>query len=607
MYLSKLPNLNLGFRIQQHLLLGRVRSNTPVARSIIKRSITSNTANKEKPDTLNLTTSTFSAPNVSLYNDVVPKIGLEVHAQLKLSSKLFSHGGTSTQAISNSQLDLFDLALPGSLPVLNRDALEAAILTSLGLNCTIQDVIHFDRKNYFYTDMPAGFQITQYNKPIAKNGFIDFIVTTYHKSLIAHSQQYDLVKYLYQENRKDVDDFEPYMKRSRIMQVQLEQDSAKTLHQESDKDTESDVCNLIDYNRSGSALIEIVFEPDLTNHHEASSLIKELITILEALKTCDCELQEGSLRVDANVSIFSIANQVLDNSCRVELKNLNSLKSLNRGIFHEIHRQADLIKSGQQVIQETRTFDTKKAKTVPLRIKEDALDYRYVPEPNIPLLKIEKELVDIVHKERFPSETPSSIRESLLSEFDLELSIVAELLEEPHLSAYFMCIMKDRSHYNPNVIADFLIYTIANLKELSSSSGLSLRVDLTKDSDFLKRLSPEKVRNILDLMLENKISFTTAYEVIKHIYVSKDLSEPKDIVSRFNWYQINDVSEIDELVALSLKKMKNISKRYKRDGEKRHLRQILDRLCADTENKISVKGAIDSINKHLRPSSSDAK
>lgn len=534
-----------------------------------------------------------------LYGGVSAKIGLEVHAQLNTKSKLFSQGGNVKSGRPNTQLDLLDISLPGSLPKLNKEALRMSILSSLGLNCKIQDTTHFDRKNYFYADMPAGFQITQYNRPIAKNGFIDFIVTTYHNSIIAHAQQYDIVKYLYHEDRENIEEVKPYIMRSQIKQIQLEQDSAKTL-QQTTKDSEEEQYSLIDYNRSGAGLIEIVFEPDLTNHHEASSLIKELINLLKALKVCDCELQEGSLRVDANISIQAIENQIVDGSAKVELKNLNSIRSLNKGIRHEIIRQASLIKSGGPVVQETRTFDTRTGKTIPLRFKEEASDYRYMPEPSIPPIAISGELIDDVQKS-LPNDLPSTIRKNILGKYDVDLALVTEIIDEPDLHKYFLEIMEVRPNYNPNVIADFLIYSVANIKNIV---GPPIHVDLSDETgEFRKRIGVETLISIFDMMLEDEISFMTAYEVMKFKFVNNDESSPKEIIEHFGWQQINDRAIVMEMCNDTSKKMRNVSKCYRKRGEKRYLRMMVEKLCELTNNRISVKMAIECLNELLRPGS----
>lgn len=530
----------------------------------------------------------------NLFGNVEPVIGLEVHAQLNIRSKLFSNGANLSQAPPNSQLDLFDISLPGTLPKLNWSALKAAILTGLGLNCKIQNETHFDRKNYFYSDMPAGFQITQCYKPIAKQGYIDFIVTTYHNSVIAHSQQYDIVKYVYSEDRKNIDELPNYVKRSHIKQIQLEQDSAKTLYQPKTSEY------LIDYNRAGAALVEVVFEPDLTNHHEASSLVRELILLLKALDTCTCELQEGSLRVDANVSIKSLDDHDVTGSERVELKNLNSLRALNRGILSEIQRQASMIRAGERVVRESRTYDTKSGKTIALREKEDAVDYRYVPEPNIPLLCIDQGVIERV-REGLPSKLPSHTRNKLIEDYRLDLSLVVEILEESGLGDYLIDILSGRPSYDANAVADFLIYAVANLKDVV---GIPIKVDLVQqDGEFLQRLTPERMHSLFDMLFADEISFATGYEVMKCIFTSGPATDldPRQIVDNFKWYQVNDTKELNRLCRQVIGGMKKISKKYGKRGEKGELRMMLEKLCQLTNNRVNVRKAIECFDATLKP------
>lgn len=544
----------------------------------------------------------------SMPNNIKPVIGLEVHAQLNTRSKLFSQGSNASGASPNSQLDLLDVSMPGSLPKLNRSAIRAAIMTGLGLNCTIQDLIHFDRKNYFYTDMPAGFQITQYNRPIALDGYIDFIVTAYNRSFInefAYSQNYDIIRLLYYDEWNQED--KPYIKRSHIKQLQLEQDSAKTLHQTtSDKE---DLNNLVDYNRSGAGLLEIVFEPDLTTPDEASSLVRELIMVLKTLKSCDCELQEGSLRVDANVSIESIDGQLVPReiSNRVELKNLNSLRSLHRGITYEIQRQTLQIMSGDRVIQESRTFNTKTGQTVVLRAKETAVDYRYVPEPSIPPLRIDESSVEQAKEELDKNVVlPSVTRQLLQDKYGLKLTLIVELLDEPGLAQYFMALMDNSDgefSFDSNTVADFLIYSVTNLKSIQN---LPIKVDLDDEQgDFLKKLSPAKMRKLLKMVSDEEINFTIAYETMKCLYTSHADSCPRQLVQQFGWFQINDDDQVEKFCAELIKGMKSVSKRYKKRGDKKDLRYMLDKLNELHHNLINVRKAKRHIDRRLKPVGSE--
>lgn len=531
-----------------------------------------------------------------LYNGVIPKIGLEVHAQLNLRSKLFSHGRNELKN-PNHKLDLLDLAIPGSLPKLNREALRSALLTCIGLNCSIPELISFERKNYFYTDMPAGYQITQQERPIGLNGFVEFITTTYQKSIISHSQPYDLVRYLFFDSRKELGEIEPYLRRSKIKQIQLEQDSAKTLSNIDDESNSDETYSLVDYNRSGAGLMEIVFEPDLTNHHEASSLIRELIILLQSLDTCDCQLQTGSLRVDANVSLQTIPGLPIENSPKVELKNLNSLGFLNMAILSEINRQVGLYKDGKTVEQETRYYDHKLNRTKPLRLKEDAIDYRFVPEPNIPPIRLEQDFVNVV-RSQIPSRLPTETRKVLKDTYNLSLTFIAEVMETPGLSEYFMQVMDGSNKLDPDIIADFLIYTINNLK---SVVGPRLSIDMKPDGVFRRRLSPEKMRDIIDLLKDDKISYTIAYELIKYIVVNNDDSQPEDILRHFDWFQINDPAKIQEFCDEIISKMVNTPKKYAKRGSLKDLRRLLEKVGQVSGHRISTRKAMEYFNSRLRP------
>lgn len=594
------------FRNTAHFLLSRDRIKSIATQS--RLHLDAVITHEAKPSSKTIEQETDEI-RTRLYGDVEPVIGLEVHAQLNLKSKLFSQGGLSSNAPPNSQLDLFDLSYPGTLPKLNQRAIDFAIMTGLALNCNIERRFSFDRKNYFYADMPAGYQITQYDHPIARSGCINFIVTPYHDSLIAHEQQYDIVKYLYANSRLDREEIRPYIKRSHIKQIQLEQDSAKTLQHVINKGStvETELCNLVDYNRSGAALIEIVFEPDLTNHHEASSLVRELIFTLRALGTCSCELQEGSLRVDANVSIRKIGGSEISGTSKVELKNLNSLRALNRGIHREILRQANILREGGKVAQESRTFDSKTKETVFLRRKETALDYRYMPEPSIPPVNIDQQHIDDLKKSISETELPAKCKEKLINKYNMELSLVNEVVEEPGLTGYIDSILSHNHdlakapRYDPNVVADFLIYTIFNLKNLKVTMLPIGEIKLNgEDSEFRKRVSVETMQELFDMMLSEEISFATAFEVVKLFYVNYEKSSPREVVEHLGWFQINDMEQIGEMCD-SLISSQGVAKRYQKRGSRKHLMRMLELLCERTNHKISVRRAIECLNTKLRP------
>uniref|UniRef100_A0A673MRR3 Glutamyl-tRNA(Gln) amidotransferase subunit B, mitochondrial n=1 Tax=Sinocyclocheilus rhinocerous TaxID=307959 RepID=A0A673MRR3_9TELE len=284
---------------------------------------------------------------------MVGVVGLEIHAQIQSTSKLFSGSHVRFLAPPNSLVSHFDASLPGTLPVLNRRCVEAAVLTGLALNCTINRKSLFDRKHYFYADMPAGYQITQQRVPIAVNGM--------------------LVYSYFEGRRRD----QVVTKSVKIKQIQLEQDSGKSLHDDDQSQT------LIDLNRAGVGLMELVMEPEMCCGEEAAAAVRELQLILQALGTCQANMAEGQLRVDANVSVHRPGEPL---GVRTEVKNINSVRHLAKAIDYEIQRQMEVLQSAGKVLNETRAFDSKSGNTIPMRDKEGLQDYRFMPEPNLPPL-----------------------------------------------------------------------------------------------------------------------------------------------------------------------------------------------------------------------------
>ncbi len=297
-------------------------------------------------------------------------IGLEVHAQVLSRLKLFSNGSATYGSNENENLDLLDIGLPGTLPTINSFVIDQAIKSGLALNAKINNFSIFDRKNYFYPDLPLGYQISQYKDPIISDGYID------------------------------IDINESETKKIRIERLHLEQDAGKSLHDQSPD------LSFIDFNRAGVALMEIVTYPDLSDWEEAGDYVTKLRNILRFANTCDGNMQEGSLRCDANVSVRK-ANMPLGIRC--EIKNLNSIKNLMKAIEYEANRQVNLLEGGESILQETRLFDTSSGKTRKMRSKEEAHDYRYFPDPDLLPLIIKDERINKI-KKTLP-ELPSQLKE----------------------------------------------------------------------------------------------------------------------------------------------------------------------------------------------------
>ena len=319
-------------------------------------------------------------------------IGLEIHAQILSESKLFSGAQNTFASEINSCVSLLDAAIPGCLPVLNKRCVEAGVKTALALNCEINEVSMFDRKHYFYSDLPTGYQITQQRAPLAGIGCLTFPVLT------------------------PVRNSKPYYKTVRIHQIQLEQDSGKSLHDDELK------ISLIDLNRAGVPLMELVFEPDLEDGEEAAALVKELILIFSSIGTCSCKMEEGALRVDANVSIHKEGEPL---GIRTEIKNIGSVRGVAQAIAYEIERQTMVKSNGGAIINETRQWDAISKTTIPMRDKEVVQDYRYMPEPNLLPLHLNmhenesEELVNVKSIEKCLPILPQGLRDELINKYKL--------------------------------------------------------------------------------------------------------------------------------------------------------------------------------------------
>uniref|UniRef100_A0A1Y1KYJ0 Glutamyl-tRNA(Gln) amidotransferase subunit B, mitochondrial n=3 Tax=Photinus pyralis TaxID=7054 RepID=A0A1Y1KYJ0_PHOPY len=420
-------------------------------------------------------------------------VGLEVHAQIQSTSKLFSGSPTEFTNPVNRNVSLFDAATPGTLPVLNKRCVEAAVLTALALNCRVNPISTFDRKHYFYADLPAGYQITQQRSPIACNGFIDFHV--YAPGVHKHS----------------------YAARSCIKQIQLEQDSGKSLHDETR--------SLVDLNRAGVPLMELVFEPDLCNGEEAAALVKELVNVFECLQTCSCKMEEGALRVDANVSVHKKGQPL---GIRTEVKNIGSIRAVAAAINYEIQRQIALLEVGENVVNETRSWNSDSRVTVSMRDKEEKQDYRYMPEPNLPPLYIAMGpttwgCVNAEHIKKLIPQLPHEIRKHLKEECNLTTEQAIILVNELKLLRAFTSISLNKK-LNATLIANLLINDFLSLvnKEKMDLDGITINPSFFGDIVELlqnEMVSHKSVQFLMGEML--KSTSKTVKEVTENCASSK--------------------------------------------------------------------------------------
>ena len=417
-------------------------------------------------------------------------IGLEVHAQVTSNSKLFSGSSTKFGAEPNTQVSLVDSAFPGMLPVINEFCIQQAIKTGLGLNAKINSYSVFDRKNYFYADLPQGYQISQYKNPIVGEGEITL-------------------------------DLPDGSKKIRIERLHLEQDAGKSIHDMDPSNT------FVDLNRSGVALMEIVSKPDLRSPDEVNAYVKKLRSIMRYLGTCDGNMQEGSLRADVNVSVRKEGDKKLGTRC--EIKNVNSIKFMQMAIAYEAKRQVHLLESGKKINQETRLFDTKKNETRSMRSKEDAHDYRYFPDPDLLPLNLDKNLVEKI-KNNLP-ELPDQKKERFIREYSLTPYEANILVSEKEISNYFEEVVKksDKKLTKNWIMGD--LFASLNEKNISISES---------------PVTSNKMAQLIDSISSGIISGRTAKEVFE--IMKETGEEPKKIIENKGLQQKSDPKELEKII-----------------------------------------------------------
>ncbi|MDC0071263.1 Asp-tRNA(Asn)/Glu-tRNA(Gln) amidotransferase subunit GatB [Rhodobiaceae bacterium] len=417
-------------------------------------------------------------------------IGIEVHAQIISQSKLFSGSSTSFGSEHNTQVSFVDAGMPGMLPVINSVCVEQAVKTGLGLNAKINKFSIFDRKNYFYPDLPQGYQISQFEQPIVGEG----------KVII------DLEKGVEKEIR--------------IERLHLEQDAGKSIHDQHPS------YSYVDLNRSGVALMEIVSMPDMSSAEEAQAYIKKLRNIMKYLQTCDGNMEEGSLRADINVSVRKPGDEL---GTRCEIKNVNSIKFIGQAIEYEAKRQINLIESGESIKQQTRLFDPKKGQTRSMRSKEEAHDYRYFPDPDLLPLSFTDEFVEGIRK-TLP-ELPDIRRKRFVEDFGLSPYDAGILVSEKETADFFEIASKNS---NSKLVCNWIVGELFSI--------------LNKDSKTIQEspVTPENIGKLINLIDDGTITGRIAKDVFEIMIDSGD--DPVSIVDSNDMRQVSDEGELDGII-----------------------------------------------------------
>jgi aspartyl-tRNA(Asn)/glutamyl-tRNA(Gln) amidotransferase subunit B len=471
-------------------------------------------------------------------------VGLEVHAQLLTKTKLFCGDTTEFGKEPNTQVSVISLGHPGTLPRLNKEAISLAIRLGLACNCQIVQHNYFARKNYFYPDLPKGYQISQHTTPICKNGFLEIAVAN-------------------------------ELKRIRINRIHIEEDAGKSLH-----DERSEFSNL-DFNRAGMPLLEIVTEPDIRSAEEAFAYVTSLRKLVRHLGVCDGNMEQGSLRCDVNISVRKKGEEKL--GTKVEVKNLNSIRFIKKAIEFESHRLIALIEIGKKVLQETRGFDENDFSTYSIRTKEDEDDYRYFPEPDLPPFFISDETIESI-RSSMPA-LQSEVKQKLIKEYELSTLDAEQLSNDTELSNFFFELTRQTT--NNKAAANWILGPIRNhltAKEISFD-----------ETD----LQPQSIVQLIELIDKGKISYGIAVQkILPEIFKNPSLNivqftEENDLYIR------SSQGEIEMLIEAALSKHSEKITEYKK-GKKGLISLFVGEVMKLSKGKADAKLVTEKIIEKLK-------
>lgn len=454
-------------------------------------------------------------------------IGLEVHAELSTKTKIFCSCPTEFGGEPNTHCCPVCMAMPGALPVLNEKVVEYAVKAGLATNSTISRDSKNDRKNYFYPDLPKSYQISQYDKPLCEKGYIEIET---------------------EEGKKKIG----------ITRIHIEEDAGKLNHDDYGRGS------LVDLNRAGVPLIEIVSEPDMRSVEEADKYLKKLKSILEYIEVSDCKMQEGSLRADVNVSIRKKGQKEF--GTRTEMKNMNSFKSIMRAIEYEIGRQIEVVENGGKIDQETLRWDEVSGKTFPMRNKEDSQDYRYFPEPDLVAIRLSEEYIEDIRK-NLP-ELPESRKQRYLTEYKLSEKGANILTSSKYLSDFFEKATKICN--NPKSVCNWIMSDIARILN---------EKEMEPDEIPFK---PEELAELVELIDKGTISSKIAKDVLDKMFESPE--KPSKIIKDNGWVQISDEGAIKEIVQKIINENPQSAEDY-RGGKEKALGFLVGQAMKETKGK----------------------
>ncbi|MBM7854276.1 aspartyl-tRNA(Asn)/glutamyl-tRNA(Gln) amidotransferase subunit B [Desulfohalotomaculum tongense] len=457
-------------------------------------------------------------------------IGLEVHVELKTNTKIFCHSSTEFGGDPNTHVCPVCLGLPGVLPVLNKKVLEYAVKAGLALNCKIAPFSKFDRKNYYYPDLPKNYQISQYDLPIAEHGYLDIEV-------------------------------DGRTKRIGITRLHMEEDAGKLVHQGTIMTTPY---SLVDYNRTGVPLIEIVSEPDMRSPEEAKAYLEKLKAIIQYTGVSDCKMQEGSLRCDANISVRPVGSTEF--GTKTEIKNMNSFKALQKALEYEMQRQIEVLEDGGRIIQETRTWDEAKGVTVSMRSKEEAHDYRYFPDPDLVPVVMDPEWVEEI-RESLP-ELPDARKRRYVEQYGLPEYDAMVLTLTKEMADYFEEVLE--GYPQPKTVSNWMMGDFSRLLNANQVEITSCKV------------SPAQLAELLKLIDKGTISGKIAKSVLEDMVETG--KAPAEIVEEKGLVQISDEGElsriIDEVIANNPKSVEDY-----RSGKKKAMGFLVGQTMKATKGK----------------------